>query len=450
MPKLVEDATAVTKFIEEKQKNEVDLSDALIKAFGSPPLIDALRKTAATGLAEMVNLLESTRDQTTVINKAMVDAMKAEVKANMQILKNMGNPKGVKNAAPIELPAALPGVLKNAHTFGPAECSDIIRLYGTMVEELGKRTDDKGVYKAFMNDKAQKESDIAKFGKSNPVAYKELQAIIEKSWNAPDGAAMVAEEMKKMKTLEEMKKVFRFDVAGDKSVWNTGQIAGYGRHREMLGKMKVDEKEFAKLNMPAVQKWLADTRGGGASLFNLKDTSTVGRIDRTFGLVPAADISGTTADTIFFFDKMFTKNVALSLDPIFYMLPTATIVAGNHHSMVEVALPLTHNDRIHYVIGFYSTLLPPGSTLGAAGVKAALDKAEKDPRNRHMLCFYSAKAKVAGCYQFEEKELAAFKKFADGATVMQTFITKLKEATVGWPSKAEVQKIIKDEMKLTV
>jgi hypothetical protein len=172
-----------------------------------------------------------------------------------------------------------------------------------------------------------------------------------------------------------------------------------------------------------VQNFLVSMEGG-QKIFALKDTSTIGKIDKAFGLVPAADISGTTADTMFFFSK-FPK-----IDPLFQMLPLATIVAGAHHSTIEVALPLTQNGIIDYDIGFYTTLFPTKAKHSAAGaVKKVLEMAEKEKLNHFLLVWYTKDGKaIEGAYEFkpsEKKQFEAFKKFADGKNALATF-TKVK------------------------
>ena len=134
----------------------------------------------------------------------------------------------------------------------------------------------------------------------------------------------------------------------------------------------------------------------------------------------------------------------MSGDPIFWMLPLATIVAGNHHSVIEVAIPLSNMKKIDYDCGVYTSLMPTGASLGASAIQGALAKAEKDPRNRLMLAFYSAKGKTAGCYLFEAKELAAWRKFADAKTLHAKFGDLMKAvAEKGWPKKAEIEAFMK-------
>src|SRR5262245_53869761 len=110
MPQLVEKPADVEKFIQEKQQNEVDLAEALMKVFNSKGVIDELRLIVGCGLSELITLNEMTRDLTTVVNKAMADVMREEVKINMAVLTALGKPPKGAKPMKIELPAALPQI----------------------------------------------------------------------------------------------------------------------------------------------------------------------------------------------------------------------------------------------------------------------------------------------------------------------------------------------------
>lgn len=92
----------------------------------------------------------------------------------------------------------------------------------------------------------------------------------------------------------------------------------------------------------------------GLAQWDVMKGDTCGKMDKVFGLCPGATISGTTTDNIFFFQR-FGK---IGMDPLFFLLPLAAIVGGGHHTMLEVALPLSLNNIISYKIGLYSTLFP--------------------------------------------------------------------------------------------
>lgn len=445
MPKLVENPAEIEKFMKEKQQNEVDLSDALLKAFNSKPLIDELRAIVGVGLSQLITLHEMTRDLTTVVNKAMADVMREELKINMQVLTALGKtPKGAKPMK-IELPAALPSIQDQLHTLDAVQCSDVIRLYGSMCEGLAKKLGKDGHYQAFMRfsgKDAQKEYDA---WQKSPTGKAFIEAVEESFKNEVKGQEKVKDVLQKWKDLDALRDGLKYrDVAQkDPTVWDKGALA-YGRHRVRMSKLDKDGHIVGQLVFGEIEARLAEERKGGSTIWHLKDTSTIGLMDHVFGLVHASDISGTTVDSTFFLEKMFLTSSVISKDPVFWALPLATIVAGNHHSTIEVGIPLSTMKKIDYVCGLYTTLAPKGATLGASAIQAALAKAEDDARNRLMLVFYSAKQKPAGAYVFADNELAAWKKLADARTLHATFGELMKSMSEkGWPKKAEIEALMK-------
>jgi hypothetical protein len=141
--------------------------------------------------------------------------------------------------------------------------------------------------------------------------------------------------------------------------------------------------------------------GAGMRVWAPQDLDILYRIEITFGLRVGATISGTTTDTLYFL-SVFGR---YAMDPIFYLLPLATIIAPGHHSLIEAAIPLTLAGRIDYSIGLYSTLMPQGSNSGAAAaVEKTLQQYEKDQRNRLMIVFYSQPETPGGYWQFSNKK----------------------------------------------
>ena len=93
-----------------------------------------------------------------------------------------------------------------------------------------------------------------------------------------------------------------------------------------------------------------------------------------------------------------------------YMLPLATIVYNAHHTMLEVALPLTLNGVIDYRVGFYTSLLPK-TTASLATTKeilGLLTKGENDSRNRLFLQWYKG-GRVDGGVLFSRFEAQQIK-----------------------------------------
>ncbi len=151
---------------------------------------------------------------------------------------------------------------------------------------------------------------------------------------------------------------------------------------------------------------------GGAMEWKIQDTSTIGVIDRVFGLPYGADISGTTADELYFLTGCTDIN---SGDPVMKMLPLAVIVGEYHHTLLEVAAAMSLKRVINYQIGFYRTLLPslpPGipAQEQRANIEQLLSKCENDPRNVHILLHYNGNQKIAGGFIAEHDDLGAFRK----------------------------------------
>jgi hypothetical protein len=442
------DPVMVKGWVEKKQQLEVDLAEELLKIFnGTPELIGTMREMADKGLEEILILNDIAKGEdakqggSILLYKSIVDSMKAENKANMSILKTFGASKNAGKGLKAELPADLEKIRANKDTFTASECSDIVRLYGTVCEEAAKR--DAKTFEDLQKRRTKDDEEWEKLKKT--PQFKILQELHAKI----NAVGPVKDTIEKQKLLEALKSSFRKEPGDPKAVWNQDSSTfAYGRHR--LNKKNPKQKsayesQIATAGMSKVQQWL-NAKGGGQSLFALENSSTIGKIDRVFGLVPAADISGTTADTMFYLTKMF-DDYSVALDPVFFMLPLATIVAGAHHSLLEVALPLSLNGKIDYVIGKYSSLLPKGAKVGVDKIKPLLDKMEKDPRNRLMLVAHDdSKKPVApvGAFVMEKSDSDEYYAFARGVDVLKKF-----KALPAWPNKAKVQELL-DQMKVRV
>lgn len=269
-------------------------------------------------------------------------------------------------------------------TLDAQDCSDLIRLYGEFVEKAGR---------------------LGAHGAAGPQGDYALQDAIKGSYRA--GGDRWATE--KAPALADVRQ-------------------GYGRLRSPVapGVQTTSDVHGALIAM-----------GGGAARFALRDMSTVNRIDQVFGLVPLADISGTTTDSLYFMERFSGPTAG---DPVFYLLPLGTIVALGHHSLLEVALSLAINRIVDYRIGFYSTLLPDGATRGAAAIGGALANAEWNPRNRRMLVYFGAgdgpsvPGVPRGCFLYEPVDYPAFRAFARGVTVLDTF-----PWVPAWPNEAQLR-----------
>lgn len=120
------------------------------------------------------------------------------------------------------------------------------------------------------------------------------------------------------------------------------------------------------------------------------------KIDRLFGILVGATISGTTADTAIILEGLGAPR---GLHAGYYLFPVATIAAALHHTLLEVALPLALIGAIdNYHVGFYTSLEPKGGLpeeLG--GAERVLRAGERHQDNRHLVLWYNANGALEGC-----------------------------------------------------
>jgi hypothetical protein len=257
------------------------------------------------------------------------------------------------------------------------ECSDLIRLYGEFIEKAGA---------------------LGAQGVPGPGGDYALQDSVKSSYRGGDDR------------------------------WDKRDTASYGRQRRSV--------QAGTQSTSDVHSFLI-SQAGGAARFQLKNKSTVNRIDQVYGLTPLADISGTTTDSIYFTERFAIHTGG---DPVFYLLPLATLVAGGHHSMLEVALSLTINSLIDYRIGFYTTLFPARTTKASGAIRSALNLAETGQKNRHMLVYYAAGDNIstpgrpAGCFLYERGDLWGFKNFSKCVEVLDSF-----PFMPAWPNEEQLR-----------
>lgn len=199
-----------------------------------------------------------------------------------------------------------------------------------------------------------------------------------------------------------------------------------------------------RLKRSKVERQLADS-SGGISLFVQLDEDLLARMNKVFGLIHGATISGTTTDTLFFLNRMalvdlwsgaqqpanedFYKAIQAyyegwdynqlkqgktvkiphaprGLDPLYYLIPLACIVGKGHHTVLEFAIPLTQNNKMNYVIGKYTSLLSErrdeaGDTKAMFNILA---KYENDYRNKNILVYYTPQKQYEGYVIFGKDE----------------------------------------------
>ncbi len=269
---------------------------------------------------------------------------------------------------------SLRNIVTHADSLSAAECSDIIRLYGAAVEELGK---------------------------------------------AGGGGGQ----------LDTLKKTYRpgpmRDFQGKDMIWDTD------RYR-VRGKKQVQIPEWQHLWEEKSHVHGIDFKQAGKGVergSSILSWSTVRKIDNAFGLPVGADISGTTADSLFFVER-FARRCGIRYDPIYQLLALATLVSARHHALLEVALTMTLNKVITYSVGFYSTLYPAGDIdhlyqhPARGKIKGILNQYEKHDFNKHILVYFDPNKKgreeIHGGYLFDNGGEIA--KFRDLATTDKDFM----------------------------
>jgi hypothetical protein len=169
-----------------------------------------------------------------------------------------------------------------------------------------------------------------------------------------------------------------------------------------------------------------------SSTFILEYNSVVRTIDRTFGLPEGADISGTTADSIFGMEilmaakgggeKSIGTGEVLKLQTIedknrdwerrylatggypgyLILLPLITMVKHGHHAILECALTYALNDYIDaYHIGYYTSLWPKRSAQ-TGRLWEILQKWENSPSNKHIIIERDKDGFVTGGWLFDK------------------------------------------------
>jgi len=166
------------------------------------------------------------------------------------------------------------------------------------------------------------------------------------------------------------------------------------RRRIEFKSLELAQQGIYKSKLTPSHELMISMPHAGAQKWAIMTDDITGKMDDVFGLMPGATISGTTTDNIYFISKF-----ALAVDdPTLYLLPFGTIVSGGHHSLIEVALPLSVNGIIDYRVGCYSTLIPEGYSSNAANIiRTFLHAYDSRPENRLMLIYYSG-TNVDGCF----------------------------------------------------
>jgi len=333
------DSLKVITYAQRKAMLETALAQRLYSSFDSPPLIGWLRDFICQGV-EHLAILATRQAPGGIANANRVNLEKGLIASLLhkeRFLKVWGH--WAVGQGPT--PQGLVQVANNWRRWSAADCSDLIRLYCTITENPALRG-----------------TGLVGGG---VVSHQEATRPGDKPWSTAAG--------------------------GDRRRGGKNTPVGGGLYHAHTDAARTAVRHSA---------W--EGTEGGISRFRLLSDSNVRVIDAVFGLPEGADISGTTADSIFFVEHVnafFTdvqqfKTFSADWLPVVQLLPLATMVAHGHHTLLESALTLTLNDYIRYSIGFYTTLMPFWASWNETTVtiQEQLMWAEDHEWNYHMLCFY--------------------------------------------------------------
>jgi len=253
------------------------------------------------------------------------------------------------------------------------------------------------------------------------------------------------------------KEVLRGGVgAGPKKVWGQpGKEEGKrlaaekaaGMSQEVRGARWRDEGWMLE---PQLREFTRDPQGytgmGGvrtkkataAGSKRLVSGSNLSIINRLFGLSWGCDISGTTCDEVFALD---TWGPEILGHRGYAVLPLGAIVHNTHHTVLEVALPLTINDRIDYRVGFFETLIPrQGLPPELEPIRNVIANADQRMQGKHLLRYYR-NGRPVGCFRFTDDEIAQLKRadISHARSLLQ--LTSTGRISV-FPSRDEVGTLI--------
>lgn len=252
---------------------------------------------------------------------------------------------------------------------GAADCSDLIRLMGAIVEEGEKMKLLWADMELDLKDSRRAPAPLPVDKQGRPLGL----GLTAQATSEQERQAMVWGQ--KGEEFRDTKGLAGGDWKKQGGKWldaNAGKQVYQGRVRDDTSQDQ-KAKKLSDYEDHMVYAWFRGMAGKEAkvSIVNKKDSnrilqSVVGKMERVFGYpasVLGADISGTTADSTYVVER-FAPMTGKELDPVMYLLPFATIVASGHHHLLEVAATLTLHGICDYTVGLYETILPiPGWQL---------------------------------------------------------------------------------------
>jgi hypothetical protein len=413
----IDDPATVATFIEQKQALEIQLAYELLDIFNNTAsLIDPIRDRCHAALAAMTLTYTEYPWLRCAIDKTFCIA-KVE---QMRMATGLNNEHPPIRAFPALRCGSLPQMVANVDTFDIQDCCWVIRMYGEFVEQLAK----------------------FQVPPSQGAAATAAAAPVDPRHESVNAQAIVAERVKRLYRRGFQVKAHQAGVdemhGTDGFMRNFLERARYNLHKPVDEAAARNVGHWLDNSLTNPHRFV-NSLHGGISIFRPKPHDTTLKIDRVFGLMPGATISGTTTDLMYFMDT-FAAN---ERDPIYYLVAAAGIVSQGHHTMLEVAMPLTMNGWVDYSIGHYTTLMPtghradrPATSHAAQGVIwDALDTAENHRQNRLMLVYYDAPKAIGGCFLFDRTD-ARFKLLATADDNLARTFTGFFNSM--WPSLEQV------------
>lgn len=348
---------------QQRTRIETKMAMALYDVYNRQPIIGSLREIVGMAIENLVGFAMGKEP-------AVMAALKAE--------KFLGAWRGQPPTG-----EGLYEVWKNRNTWTASECADLLRLFGTVLDEV-KNVEDKSIKEAWTEGTTAHRA--ARVGPT------------ERFVNNPEG-----QDRARTKT-KSLAKSSSHSVAG----------------RDLIKQIKMG----------------GPTAFFGIDAFRLMEGSIIRKIDVAFALPEGADISGTTADSVFGMNRVssFAKACEIALPgssvpaDILHLLPLVSMISQGHHTIVESATVLTLNGIIQYSIGSYSTLLPTkcGTYELMGELRKIVASAEAHTFNQPILAYYDPSTQQYSGYKFDRNDSAEMVKFRKLATVGDAFLKKFQ------------------------
>ncbi len=389
------DRTRAEGYVKQKKKLEWDLAKKMRDHFNTGTLKIQLNTMIANALRQMVE----------------IDGWQDVWTKNVGILKALsayGSPANTLHHA-------------DCASISPEFCGDLIRLYGEVLEEA-----EKGPLDAQRRAAQLGGADYWDKPKGFDKIVPKMNLNTGKYPDPPGTRVRLGTTEKRDMSYSMVPRIRKFDPGFDPFVRD--ERGNYVFNKD--GKRRFKSKKVKPVPVERRAPDEDEQIGAGMVRWIPQANDLLCRVETTFGLRIGATISGTTTDTIFFVNRFMRDLQCIDADPIFYMLPFATIASEGHHSLIETALPLALHGKIDYSIGLYSGLLPIGSRHYAArAIKATLKSFEDSTDNRLLLAFFRQRQEIGGCWEFAKtgSDRQVFERMAKADENMLKMFSHLKK-----------------------